>query len=258
MRAVPWRLSVKGEQAASRGRKLVACLGLRRLDALEEDRGRVAEDERRTEAERPDQLGTLASRRAAVRADVRTVVLLVAEHRPPSAGAVGDAPAGFSVEPEAAGGRGRIGCEKTLPGGDFFLFRCVVRSASSASSIPPSFSRALSKANSSRGGLRSGADRRGPASIPSRKTSPHSKQLTTSSTGAAAGRALVGALRQDASKGPVRRPLSALRIDAAPYAGNGPLKGVKPDRRKALLLLVGRLSRRTRHRRDEIGQHSTP
>ena len=56
--------------------------------------------------------------------------------------------------------------------------------SSPASTAPPSFSRALSKANSSRGGLRSGADRRGPASIPSRNASPHSKQLTTSRTGA--------------------------------------------------------------------------
>ena len=63
---------------------------------------------------------------------------------------------------------------------------CSVASppASSASSGPPSLSRALSNANSSRGGLRSGADRRGPTSIPSRNTSPHSTQLTISRTGA--------------------------------------------------------------------------
>ena len=116
----------EGEQPASCGRQLNACLDLRRLHALEEDRGRVAKDERRAEPERPDQLGALAPRRAAVRTDERTAVLLVPERQSAVAWPVGDAPAGFSVEPEAAGGRGRIGREKPLPGGGLFLLRRVI------------------------------------------------------------------------------------------------------------------------------------
>src|SRR5438105_11875342 len=71
----------EGEQPAPRVRKRLTCLGLRRLDALEQDRGRIAKYERRAEAERPDQLGTLTSCWAAVRTDARAVVLLVPERQ---------------------------------------------------------------------------------------------------------------------------------------------------------------------------------
>src|SRR4051794_20779933 len=54
-----------------------------------------------------------------------------------------------------------------------------------------------------------------------------------------------------------RRPVHAFRIDAAPYAWNSTLKRVKPDRRKALLLLIGRLARGARHRKDEIRRADT-
>ena len=183
----------EGEQPASCGRQLLACLGLRGFDTLEKDWGRIAKNERCTEAERPDQLGPLPSCWATVRTDARSVMLLAPKRQSALGWPVGDAPAGLLVEPEAAGGRGRIGREKALPDRDAFLLRYVVPGVVRILR-PAIVSRALSNANSSRGGLRSGADRRGPASIPSRNASPHSMQLTTSRTGARAGRAFVSAL----------------------------------------------------------------
>src|SRR6185437_5524937 len=88
----------EGKQAAPCGRKLLACLGLGRLDALEQNRGRVTKDEGRAEAERPDQLGTLASSRAAVRADARPVVLLVPKRQSAIGWPIGNAPVGLFVE----------------------------------------------------------------------------------------------------------------------------------------------------------------
>ena len=242
----------EGEQAASRGRKLFACLSLRRLHSLEEDRGRVAENERRTEAERPDQLRTVTSRRAAVWADVWSAMLLVPERQT----AIGWRRRRRASRPfgraRSHGRPGRIGRKKTLPGGGLFLLRCVVpvvvrilrpaivfACAVEGELVPWRVAQRRRQARTRLNALQKG--------FAAFKAAYHLQDRRC------AGRAFVGALRQDAPKGPVRRPLRALRIDAAPDAGNGALEGMKPDRRKTLFLVVGGLPRRARHRKDEIG-----
>src|SRR6185437_879035 len=244
------------EQAAPCGRKLLAYFGLGWLDALEQNRGRVAKDEGRAEAERPDQLGPLASCRAAVRADARPVVLLAPERQSAIGCPIDNAPAGIFVEPETACGRGRIGCKKPVPSRDVFLLRRVV------SGVFRIFRPAIAITGAVEGELipRWIAQRRRQAwtcldplqeGFTAFKTAYHLQDRC------AAGWAFVGALREDATKGPVRRSLRARGIDAAPDTGNGALEGMKPDRREAFFLHGGRIPRRARHRKDEISRINT-
>ena len=236
MRAVPWRLSVKESSrrpaegslspasafaGSTPSRRIGAALP--RMNGAPNRSGRISSGPLRP-------VGLQCGQSA------RAVVLLAPERQSVVGWPVGDAPAGFSVEPEAAGGRGRIGREKPLPGGGLFLLRCVIPGvvrilrpaivlacAVEGELVPRRVAQRRRQARTCLDSLQEGL-----AAFEAAHHLQHRR---------AAGWAFVGALRQDAAKGPVRRPLRAVRIDAAPDAGNGALEGMKPDRCKAFFLL---------------------
>ncbi|WP_287373511.1 hypothetical protein [Mesorhizobium sp.] len=189
-----------------------------------------------------------------MRAGERAMMLLREQRHAAIGGRVGDMPAGLPVEPEAAGGRSRIGCEKTILDEDGILF---VRRF--VSDIVRVLSPAIVLACAVEGKL---VARRVAQRCRQARSFLSSLQKCLAALAAAydlqhrriAGRTLVRPLRQDTSEAPIRWPLGAPRIDATPDAGNGPFERVEPDRREALFLKVGRLSRRTRHRKDKIGR----
>ena len=208
MRAVPWRLSVKessrrpAEGSFSPASAFAGSTPSRRIGAALPRMNGAPNRSGRINS------GPLTSRWAAVRTDARSVVLLAPERQSAVGWPVGDAPAGLSVEPEAAGGRGRIGREKALPGGDLFLLRCVVPgvvrilrpaivlACAVESELVPW--RIAQRCRQARTCLDSLQER-----LAAFKAAYHLQDRR------AAGRAFVGALRKDAAKRPVRRPLRA-------------------------------------------------
>src|SRR6267142_3459204 len=114
----------KRKKPAPFRRQLLTRLSLRRLDTFEEDRRSVAEHERRSESKRPNQIGTLAALRAAMRAGARSVVLLTQQRDTALGRSVDDLPSDLLVEPKAAGGRGRVCREKAILNEIHFLLLC--------------------------------------------------------------------------------------------------------------------------------------
>ena len=254
MRAVPWRLSVKESSRRPAEGSFSARLGFSRLHALEEDRRRVAKNERRAEAERPDQLGTFAPRRAAVRADARAVVLLAPE-RPVRRRLARRRRASRLFGRARSRGRPAVGlaAKRRSQTGTFSLPVSPHRPRRRPHPRPGHRSRVRCRRRTRRvagcAAAPTGAGLpRSPPGTPRRiQSSLRPPGLALRRTG----------IRRRVRTGCVQRAsptaLRALRIDAAPDAGNGALEGVKPDRCEALFLLIGRLSRRARHRKDEIG-----